>query len=181
MPSPRREMVVGSRSLSVLVAVLMSASTGLDAHRGSRVYPIYEVPTAGIPVLGDGSLEDWESVVPGPSLIPADLESVASSPDPGDFTARVFLSWHWASQRLFVGLERLDDIVVNSYDGSATNRYGLQRQFCALRGWGSQRRAICRCIDTLWLQRATVLDGPRISGRRQACVHWFQPDVAPHV
>ena len=55
-------------NLRTLLSVLLLGATISHAHVDDVVYPIYELPTADLPDLHDGRLEDWESTVPGASL-----------------------------------------------------------------------------------------------------------------
>lgn len=96
----------------VLVASLAFSSASA-AHVGQRVFPIYELPTADLPDLHDGTLEDWEEVLPEASLDQFDFQASTSSwegPDASDLAWRVFIAWHNATQRLFVAVERVDDV-----------------------------------------------------------------------
>ena len=56
----------------VLILSLLPLS-GANAHLGTRVYPIYEIPSADIPDIHDGSLEDWEDALGYPNLTHADF------------------------------------------------------------------------------------------------------------
>ena len=88
--------------LALAAAAMMPLATG--AHLGAFVVPIYELPTSDLPDLHDGTLEDWEAVVPGPS---ADHRIAWSQVEinSDDLAWRAFLAWHWASQRLYVGID----------------------------------------------------------------------------
>lgn len=46
---------------------------------GGSAFPIYELPTSDLPVLGDGTLADWEEVLPGPSATSVDCYQTAAS------------------------------------------------------------------------------------------------------
>ena len=54
---------------------ILSASVPGDAHWGDLVFPIYEIPTVDLPDVHDGTLEDWEDIVPGASVTDADFAS----------------------------------------------------------------------------------------------------------
>ena len=95
---------------ALLVVVLSGPSS---AHQGDRVFPIYELPTSDLPDLHGGTLVDWEDVLPDASLDYNDLNAigdVTQVPEPTDLAVRVFLAWHNGSQRVFVGVEWVDDI-----------------------------------------------------------------------
>jgi len=99
---------------ALLVVVLMGAAR---AHLGEIVYPIYELPTSDLPDLHDGTLEDWEEVLPNASLNHNDFirdnSGITGTVDPEDLAFRVFLAWHSASQRIYMGVERIDDVYLD--------------------------------------------------------------------
>ena len=94
---------------ALLIALLISAAT--EAHEGSVLYPIYELSTAELPDLHDGTLEDWEEALPGPTLTNVDFSTMYGEPlmDLSDLAVAVYLAWHAASQRIYVGVQTLDD------------------------------------------------------------------------
>ena len=105
-------MSSASRVAVLLTAILAGPAS---AHIGDRVFPIYELPTSDLPDLHDGTLEDWEQVLPDASLDHIDLNEAADATqalDPSDLAIRVFLAWHSGSQRVFVGVEWVDDVLV---------------------------------------------------------------------
>ena len=101
--------------------ILVALGTAAQGHVGGFVYPIYEIPQHRLPDLYDGSLNDWEDLLPGASLDFLDFGSNeivgGSHVDPNDLAFRVFLGWSDAEQRIYVGAERYDDIYINTYDG----------------------------------------------------------------
>lgn len=107
--------------LSPALFALLAAAAGVAAHDGHTV-PIYELPTSHLPDLHDGSLDDWEAVLPGPPLTLRDfgvgLYAEEGEHDPADLAVRLFLAWNSREQRLYVGIERVDDVYVNTYRGS---------------------------------------------------------------
>lgn len=99
--------------LRTLLPVLLLAATVSHAHVGDVVYPIYELPTADLPDLHDGSLEDWEAALPNASLNQNDFvysEGLGGVIDPADLAWRIFLAWHHKTQRIYMAVERLDDV-----------------------------------------------------------------------
>ena len=85
------------------------------AHTGDRVFGIMEIPTSALPSFDDGTISDWLDVVPE-SLLMTDFtswigvnRSFPPEIDPKDFTFRVFLAWHYRTQRILVALGRVDD------------------------------------------------------------------------
>lgn len=90
----------------------------LQAHVGRTIYPIYELPTSSLPDLHDGTLEDWEEIVPGPSLTMIDFAGPDREMiDPSDLAVRVYLGWNGPTQRLYLAVERVDDVYINTYEG----------------------------------------------------------------
>ncbi len=85
------------------------------AHIGGLEYPVYEIPAGQEPDLGDGSLQDWTSFAPAPSLTINDFASpiwgrIGDRPaNVSDFNIQIYLGWSLAMQRIFVGIQRLDD------------------------------------------------------------------------
>ena len=99
---------------AALLAVVLAGPAG--AHQGHRVFPIYELPTSDLPDLHDGTLADWEDVLPDASLDHIDLKQitdVVQVVDLSDLAIRVFLVWHSGSQRVLVGVEWVDDVYVD--------------------------------------------------------------------
>jgi len=58
----------------ILIVWLLSLSAA-QAHLGTRIYPVYELPTADLPDIYDVSLEDWEDALGFPTLTNADFTS----------------------------------------------------------------------------------------------------------
>jgi len=112
------------KRVAIMVLALgfvLGISTGSNAHIGGLVFPIYEIPTSDLPDLQDGTLEDWEDVLPGTSLdhnsfAPLNVADGAGI-NPEDLAYRVFFAWHSASQTLHFAIERVDDVYVNTYEG----------------------------------------------------------------
>ena len=104
-----RRLVQSVLAAMALAAVLPGATS---AHLGDIVFPIYELPTSDLPDLHDGTLEDWEEVLPAASLDQSYFVSYGGigSIDPSNLAWRVFLAWHGASQRIYMAVERLDDV-----------------------------------------------------------------------
>ena len=104
-------------ALCVSLALAVAAVSGqAAAHLGDAVYPIFELSTDELPDLHDGTLDDWDAVLPNASLDHNHFQSwnfgFGNPIDPADMALRVFLAWHNASQTIYVGVERLDDVFV---------------------------------------------------------------------
>jgi len=106
----------------MLAGLFVVAYSGIAvAHIGTVIYPIYELATADLPDLHDGTLQDWEDVLPGASL---DQNSFAplnvgdgAGINPADLAYRVFFAWNAADQRIYMAIERVDDVYINTYAG----------------------------------------------------------------
>jgi hypothetical protein len=113
--------VFAAELMTVLgTGLAVSLATPAGAHQGPMVYPIYELPTADRPDLHDGTLEDWEAVLPGASLDHNDFVydgNLESAVDAEDLAFRVFLAWHGASQRIYMGIEVIDDVYLSTGNG----------------------------------------------------------------
>jgi len=104
--------------LTVLALLILHVlPMAVFGHQGSVVFPIYELPTGDLPDLHDGTLEEWETALPGASLDHNQFMRVGGSVDTEDLAFRVFLAWHHVSQRLFIAVERVDDVYVATGDG----------------------------------------------------------------
>lgn len=105
--------------------------------------------------LHDGYVDDWLRVVGEPALT-AQGAFVREGMiwrrryDATDLDFRTWLAWHDATDRVYVAMERQDDVFVNDYDRSAGSR-SLSRQG----DWfhHSRERQGGRELETLWLRR----------------------------
>ncbi|NKB72392.1 MAG: hypothetical protein GKR89_35395 [Candidatus Latescibacteria bacterium] len=105
-------------SLSLCLCLASSAL----AHVGGQFYPVWELADIDLPNLHDGSLDDWDAVLPSVSLdhndfVPLNVADGAAV-NPGDLAYRVFLAWSASQQRIYMAIERIDDIYINTYDGT---------------------------------------------------------------
>ena len=65
-----------TRAISTACVALLVCVSGAQAHVGSVIYPIFELPPSQLPDLHDGTLEDWEEALPNASLRQHDLWSL---------------------------------------------------------------------------------------------------------
>jgi len=104
-------------------ALLLIACFALAGAAGAQqaVYQIYELATSDLPDLYDHSLQDWEDVLPGTSLTQDDFAPLAVADGAGintaDLAYRMYMAWNSADQRIYVCIERVDDVYVNTYEG----------------------------------------------------------------
>jgi hypothetical protein len=107
--------------IALAAACIVGMTSATSAHIGGLVFPIYEIPTSDLPDLRDGTLEDWEDVLPGTSLDHNSFQPLnvadGAGINPEDLAYRVFLTWHSATQTLAAAIERVDDVYVNTYEG----------------------------------------------------------------
>ena len=112
-----------NRRICVITALIyLSAALGVcsdaQAHVGDRVVQIYEVPSSDIPDIDDLSIFEWENIVPEPSLDSRDFSSLQlGSPSSHDLAVRIHLAWNMGTQRLYMAMQRTDDIYINQYAG----------------------------------------------------------------
>jgi hypothetical protein len=86
-------------------------------------FPVYELSTGELPDLRDASLADWEDVLGGVSWTHDDFAPLAVSDgagiDPADLAYRSFMAWHYPTQTIYICVERVDDVYINTYPGGA--------------------------------------------------------------
>ncbi|NKB66639.1 MAG: hypothetical protein GKR89_06225 [Candidatus Latescibacteria bacterium] len=95
------------RILWLIIACLVP--TAAQAHVGDWLIPVYEIPSADLPTLEDGTLEDWEEIVPDASVLTTDTSIENGEFDNNDFVFRAFFAWHFKSQQLYFAFESVDD------------------------------------------------------------------------
>lgn len=90
--------------------LVLSGSGALHAHFGDLIYPVFEVPPGDIPVIGDGTLEDWDAALPNVTLTHNEVSTqFGTLPNPSDLAFQVFLAWSSQEQQIYVAFEGLDD------------------------------------------------------------------------
>lgn len=105
--------------------LLLAACLAIAGAAGAQqsIYQIYELATSDLPDLYDGSLTDWEDVLPGTSLTQDDFAPLAVNDGAGintaDLAYQMYMAWNSADQRLWVCIIRVDDVYVNTYEGGA--------------------------------------------------------------
>lgn len=110
---------VTGRQAAMIVMVVFQPLL-LHAHVGPLVFPVYEFPPGWLPDLQDGSVDDWEDVIPKASitfsdLVPVDAALYQATLDQSDLTVRCFLGWSYQEQKFYIAVERVDDVYVNTY------------------------------------------------------------------
>ena len=110
-----------------VVGLFLSLLSSAHAHRGDRLYPIFELTDADLALvdLHDGSVGDWESLFGEAAITALDFRASPNfGPyDPASIDFRIWLAWHGASNRIYVAMERTDDIYINEYNPQRRGGY----------------------------------------------------------
>ncbi|MBT4498954.1 MAG: hypothetical protein HOC74_14590 [Gemmatimonadetes bacterium] len=98
---------------SLILGIAAGAVGDLWGHVGDRIYPIWQLSDEEVTEidLGDGSIQDWIDVMGPPTLLTSDFWA-RDGYDPSDLGFRIWLAWHEATGRIYVGMERFDDAYV---------------------------------------------------------------------
>ncbi|MFA6109691.1 MAG: hypothetical protein WDA75_13070 [Candidatus Latescibacterota bacterium] len=114
-------------TIALLVAAAISQTHPAIGQFGSGAYLVYELPTGDLPDVHDGSIAEWEYLVPNASLTIYDFAQMVGitgtlgSDDllsADDLAAQVYLGWNGDTQRLYFAIERVDDVYINAFDGT---------------------------------------------------------------
>ena len=113
-------MKTGKRFLQ-LTSLVMGLLCVAEAQESERLYPFVELTDADLAQINvtDGSIDEWKDLLGEPTLTPLDFQTRPDKApyDPADMDYRVWLAWHGATHRLYVAIERSDDIYINNYEG----------------------------------------------------------------
>ncbi len=97
-----------------------------EAQESERIYPFVELTDSDLAQIDvtDGSIDEWIDLLGEPTLTALDFQTRPDRApyDPADMDYRVWLAWHGATHRIYVAVERSDDIYINNYDGSDAAR-----------------------------------------------------------
>ena len=103
------------------LAMLVVSQAAFAHVGGAPPFPIFELSTDELPDIKDGTLADWEEVLPSTSLTQDDFAPLnvndGAGIDTADLAYRVFMAWHSAGNHLYVAIQRVDDVYVNTYEG----------------------------------------------------------------
>lgn len=105
-----------------LASLLAALPPRADAHMGDKVYLIHRVEPGDLD-LHDGTLADWHEVGLAPAVVGEDF---VCFPDVGDgapmglpdLGVTVYLAWQAEPGRLFVAVDRVDDVLLSEFDMS---------------------------------------------------------------
>ncbi len=107
-----------------ITGLVLGLLCGAEAQESERVYPFVELTDADLAQIDvtDGSVDEWVDLLGEPTLTALDFQTRPDlAPyDPADMDYRVWLAWHGATQRLYVAVERADDIYINTYEDDGT-------------------------------------------------------------
>ncbi|NKB67605.1 MAG: hypothetical protein GKR89_11120 [Candidatus Latescibacteria bacterium] len=109
---------------TLLVGLSMAPLYPGHAHQGARLFPIVELSDADLASidLHDGSVDDWLAVLGEAPMTALDFHAFGGY-DPADLDFRVWLAWHDATDRLYVAVERADDIYANAFNRGASGAF----------------------------------------------------------
>lgn len=98
-----------------------------SAHVGSIVVPVYELPSIDAIDVLDGHVDDWHAIADAPSLTATDFLADptvgdGAQYDPGDLDFRIWMGWLRSPARIYLGIERLDDVHVSAYEAGGDAR-----------------------------------------------------------
>ncbi len=104
-----------------IIGLVVGLLHGAEAQESERLYPFVELTDADLAQIDvtDGSIDEWKDLLGEPTLTALDFQTRPDKApyDPADMDYRVWLAWHGATQRLYVAVERADDIYINNYEG----------------------------------------------------------------
>ncbi len=101
-----------------IIGLVVGLLGGAEAQESERLYPFVELTDADLAQIDvtDGSIDEWVDLLGEPTLTALDFQAASwgASYDPADMDYRVWLAWHGATQRIYVAVERSDDIYINA-------------------------------------------------------------------
>ena len=115
---PRLPPVLKKGALPASLVVLVLCGTDAIAHVGLRSFVAYEIADTTAIDLFDGSLSDWRTFAPGPSILGSEFHGYSTEGGPfkehdvTDLDFEVWLAWRGQPPRVYVGLSRSDDLHV---------------------------------------------------------------------
>ena len=102
------------------VVVFLCWTSRGEPQLADRIYPLIELTDGDLATIDvvDGSVADWQTIMEDPTATARDFISHPrfSSYDPADLDFRIWIGWHNATDRLFLAVERVDDVYVNQFD-----------------------------------------------------------------
>ena len=97
-----------------VAGLLLGLAEPAPAHKGDRVYPIFQLTDADVAALDlkDGYIDDWLDIVGEPTITALHFAewSKASPFNPADLDFRIWLAWHDGTNRIYGAMQQADDI-----------------------------------------------------------------------
>lgn len=88
----------------------------VHGHFGDRIIPILEITDEMLAQIElDGLIDEWPEVYGEPTLTPLDFTFFYPQYDPADLDFRIWLGWHDATDRIYVGAVFFDDAYWTDY------------------------------------------------------------------
>ncbi len=113
------------KSALPMIGLVMGLLCVAEAQESERLYPFVELTDADLAQIDvtDGSIDEWIDLLGEPTLTALDFQTRPDRApyDPADMDYRVWLAWHGATRRIYVAVERSDDIYINNYSGDASS------------------------------------------------------------
>lgn len=111
----------------LLAALALSLAGNAYAHTGDRIFPIMELSDADVAEIDidDGSVDDWVAIMGEPTLTALDFNANRQfAPyDPSDLDFRIWMGWNDATNRIYVAVEKVDNVYV-PYAGVGSPNFG---------------------------------------------------------
>ena len=102
------------RVLTLASALVFSGQ--VHGHVGDRIIPIFEITDDMLAQIElDGLIDEWPEVFGEPTLTPLDFTFYTGQYDPADLDFRIWLGWHDATDRIYVGAVFFDDAYWTDY------------------------------------------------------------------
>lgn len=118
---------------STLAAILCLAlmPTPRDEVQAQRTYPFIQLTDEDLARidLHDGSVGDWFDVLGDAQLTALDFNPSSMSYDPANLDFRIWLAWHDATDRIYVAMERADDVYFNKFSRDPQNASAAVMEF----------------------------------------------------
>ena len=119
---------------SIILAAFFPANNA-TGHDGSVIFPLYQLQPDQLPDIYDGTIQEWHDLLGEPTLTLSDFVPVgdlrgkaAFSPSAEDLQVEVYLGWTAAPPRVYVAVERYDD-VHKLFDGERSVEWNDGIQF----------------------------------------------------
>jgi len=112
---------------AAVLLLLVACALPSYAHIGPHVLPVHEIPASKLPDLHDGTLADWTGPAATPTLnqwwfIPTGAFTRHDGIlDARDLRVNLHVAWSRTTGAIYVGIERIDDIIVRAGEDTSTD------------------------------------------------------------